>query len=110
VAPESFPNLDSLYLGVIDGYHGARYSCGFPAERHEELIRTGRPELAAFLTHVEPFEHLPDEDQDPDPPTEDFRAERMTKYAKDFADAQEFAAKMMSDDIGWPPGGPRGRP
>jgi hypothetical protein len=88
---------------VIDAYHGARYSCGFPADRHEELIRTGRPELAAFLTHVKPFEYLPDEDQDPDPPTEDFRAERTTGYAKDFADAQEFAARMMSDDIGWPP-------
>ncbi|SFR06802.1 Leucine Rich Repeat [Lentzea waywayandensis] len=103
VARESFPNLDALYLGVIDGYHGARYSCGFPADRHEELIRTGRPELAAFLTHVKPFEYLPDEDQDPDPPTEDFRAERMAKYAKDLADAQEFAARMKSDDIGWPP-------
>ena len=103
VARESFPNLDALYLGVIDAYHGARYSCGFPAERHEELIRTGRAELAAFLTHVRPFEYLPDEDQDPDPPTEDFRAERMAKYAKDLADAEEFARKMTSDDIGWPP-------
>ncbi|MFJ5990495.1 hypothetical protein [Lentzea sp. NPDC092896] len=103
VARESFPNLDALHLGVIDAYHGARYSCGFPADRHEELIRTGRAELAAFLTHVKPFEYLPDEDQDPDPPTEDFRAGRAAKYAKDFADAEEFAARMMSDDIGWPP-------
>ncbi|GHH30047.1 hypothetical protein [Lentzea cavernae] len=100
VRRESFPNLDSLYLGVIDGYHGSRPSCGFPPERRQELVRTGRPELVAFLTHVQPHE---DEDEDPDPPTDDFRSERLTGYAKDFADAEEFARRMMSDDIGWPP-------
>ncbi|MGW6929413.1 hypothetical protein ACWGE0_05050 [Lentzea sp. NPDC054927] len=103
VAQESFPNLDAMYLGVIDGYHGSRSSCGFPVERHEELIRTGRPELVAFLQHVKHYDYLPDEDQDPDPPTTDFRAARAEHHAKDFADAQDFARSMMSGD-------PRGRP
>ena len=103
VAEESFPNLDAMFLGIIDGYHGSRSSCGFPVERHEELIRTGRPELVAFLTHVKHDELLPDENPDPDPPSEDFRADRAEKYAKDFAEAEEFAARMRSDDIGWPP-------
>lgn len=103
VAVESFPNLDAMFLGVIDGYHGSRSSCGFPVERHEELIRTGRPELVAFLEHVEPHDLLPDENPDPDPPSEDFRAGRAEKYAKDFAEAEEFADRMRSDDIGWPP-------
>lgn len=103
VAPESFPNLDALSFGVIDGYHGSRSSCGFPAERHEELLRTGRPELVAFLQHVKPYDHLPDEDQDPDPPTTDFRADRAANYAKDFAEAEDFARQLMSGDIGWRP-------
>ncbi|WP_086666005.1 hypothetical protein [Lentzea kentuckyensis] len=103
VAEESFPNLDAMFLGVIDGYHGSRSSCGFPAERHEELIRTGRPELVAFLDHVEPHELDPDENPDPDPPSKDFRADRAEKYEKDFTDAVEFARRMLSDDIGWPP-------
>ncbi|MFD4639902.1 hypothetical protein ACFWN2_21500 [Lentzea sp. NPDC058436] len=92
---ESFPNLDSMFLGVIDGYHGSRPSCGFPPGLHEELIGSGRPELVAFLTHVRPFE---DEDDDPDPPTEDFRAERLAEYAKDLADAREFADRMRTGD------------
>jgi hypothetical protein len=103
VAEESFPNLDAMYLGMIDGYHGSRSSCGFPVERHEELIRTGRPELVAFLKHVKPEDYLPDEDRDPDPPTTDFRADRAAAYAKDFADAEDFARQMMSGDIGWRP-------
>ncbi|MFD9698722.1 leucine-rich repeat domain-containing protein [Lentzea sp. NPDC059081] len=70
---ESFPNLDSMYLGLVDGYHLSRWSAGFPAELHEELIRTGRPALVAFLTHVKLLELLDDEDPDPDPPVEDFR-------------------------------------
>ena len=26
----SFPSLDAMFLGIIDEYHGARYSSGFP--------------------------------------------------------------------------------
>jgi hypothetical protein len=59
LAEESFPNLDAMYLGVIDGYHGSRSSCGFLVERHEELIRAGRPGPVAFLQHVKPEDYLP---------------------------------------------------
>lgn len=104
VARESFPNLDALHLGVTDAYHGSRVSCGFPPELHEELIRTGRPELAAFLAHVEPYGYLPDENRDPDPRTEDFRSRRLEKYGEDFAKAQEFARELASGGV------PRGRP
>ncbi|HEX7308436.1 MAG TPA: hypothetical protein VF330_36400, partial [Lentzea sp.] len=76
VAPESFPNLDALHLGLVDGYHLSRRSSGFPAEQHEELIRTGRPELVAFLTHVKLLDLLDGEDPDPDPPETDFRTPR----------------------------------
>lgn len=102
VAEESFPNLDALYLGVIDAYHGSRLSCGFPAGQQEELIRAGRPELVAFLRHVEHHRYLPDEDPDPDPPTEDFRSRRVARHAEDIADARDFARRMMSGDVGRP--------
>ncbi|SDM94944.1 Leucine Rich repeat [Lentzea albidocapillata subsp. violacea] len=103
VAPESFPNLDALYLGVVDDYHGHRSSCGFPRDQLEELIRTGRPELAAFLSHVDLIRYLSGENEDWDPPTKDYRSERLTRYAEAFAAAEEFARKVVSGD-------PRGRP
>ncbi|WP_439656788.1 hypothetical protein ACSHWB_30860 [Lentzea sp. HUAS TT2] len=98
VDPESFPNLDALYLGVIDAYHGSRVSCGFPRDQLDERIRTSRPELAAFLAHVDLFKYLPGEDEDHDPATDDYRSERLTRYTKTFAAAEDFARKVMAGE------------
>ncbi|MGI5507214.1 leucine-rich repeat domain-containing protein [Lentzea sp. CA-135723] len=64
---EAFPNLDAVFTGVVDGYHGTRPSTGLPPG--------GRPEVVTFLDHVKPYE-FDDEDRDPDPPAEDFRDRR----------------------------------
>lgn len=47
VDPASFPGLDAIFLGIVDEYHGARYSSGFPPSTREELATasTTRPEL-----------------------------------------------------------------
>lgn len=103
VAAESFPNLDAMFLGVVDGYHGSRRSCGFPDASREELIRTGHEVLVAYLAHVEPYRLLPDENPDPDPRTEDFRSSRAGKYAEDLATAQEFTVRVLAGDHEWGP-------
>ncbi|WP_394618087.1 leucine-rich repeat domain-containing protein [Lentzea sp. JNUCC 0626] len=64
---EAFPNLDALFTGVVDGYHGTRPSTG--------LLPSARPEVVTFLDHVKPYE-FDGEDEDPEPPVEDFRARR----------------------------------
>ncbi|WP_346048967.1 hypothetical protein [Actinomadura chokoriensis] len=66
IDPASFPGLDAVFLGIVDEYHGARYSCGFPEHiwTHLASASTTRPELAAFLTHLD-VEELDDTD-DPD--------------------------------------------
>ncbi len=110
VDPASFPSLDAIFLGMVDEYHGSRYSCGFPTRVREEIVSAPdtRPELIAFLTHLETdgFEDDeddtgPDEDRDPD--DHDFRTERAARHAELFDEARDFARRMFGGDIGWPP-------
>jgi hypothetical protein len=109
----TFPSLDAIFLGIVDEYHGARYSSGFPSPRRQELASapTTRPELAAFLTHLD-MEQLDDNGDDTDTDTDgsdderaeyDFRTERAARYAEFIAEAQNFARRMIEGDIGWPP-------
>jgi hypothetical protein len=98
LARESFPALDSMFLGIIDGYHGARYSTGV-----RDLPADARPELVAFLDHVEIEEDEEEEDADYPPRETDFRSDQAERWAKDLAQAEDFARRMMSGDIGWPP-------
>ncbi|MFI9816184.1 leucine-rich repeat domain-containing protein [Saccharothrix variisporea] len=103
VDPASFPALDALYLGVVDEYHGARYSAGFPSAVREELVAADgtRPELVAFLSHLS-TESLSDEDVDVRA-DRDFRSDRAERYAKSVEEALEFARRMHEGEIGWPP-------
>jgi hypothetical protein len=101
LAQESFPALDTMFLGIIDEYHGARYSTGV-----RELPADARPELVAFLDHVQIEEDDLEEDEleeDLPPNEEDFRTNRAEHWAEYFTEAEEFAQRMMSGDIGWPP-------
>ena len=97
----SFPNLDAIFLGVVDEYHGARYSSGFPAHVRETLASadTTRPELVAFLTHLD-MEELEDDVRAPD--DRDFRPDRATYHAERLDEAQAFAQRMIDGDIDWP--------
>ncbi|MGW2856910.1 hypothetical protein ACWDAZ_34945, partial [Streptomyces sp. NPDC001215] len=104
----SFPSLDAIFLGVVDEYHGARYSSGFPTDIRQETdasASTTRPELAAFLTHLD-MEEL-DGPGDPEGESEradsDFRTERNARHAAFIDEAQNFARRMIEGDIGWPP-------
>ncbi|MFD4668938.1 leucine-rich repeat domain-containing protein [Lentzea sp. NPDC058450] len=65
---EAFPNLDAVFTGVVDGYHGTRPATG--------LLASERPAVVAFLKHVKPYEFDEAEERDPDPPAEDFRDRR----------------------------------
>ncbi|GAA3955656.1 hypothetical protein GCM10023085_42810 [Actinomadura viridis] len=99
--PSAFPSLDALFLGVVDEYHGARYSSGFP--RHAlETVRGSRPELAAFLTHldIEDSEEFEDIEVLID---HDFRTKRATSHAEYLTEARTFAQRMLEGDIDWPP-------
>lgn len=96
LARESFPALDALFLGIIDEYHGARYSTGVV-----DVPADARPELIAFLDHLDVEYEEPDEDHPPQ--EEDFRTGRAEAWAKYVSDAEEFAGRMRSGDIGWPP-------
>lgn len=97
----SFPHLDAIFLGIVDEYHGARYSSGFPAHVRETLAsaNTTRPELVAFLTHLD-MEELEDDVEVPD--DRDFRPDRTTHHAERLDEAQAFAQRMIEGDIGWP--------
>jgi hypothetical protein len=96
LARESFPALDALFLGIVDEYHGARYSTGV-----REVPAEARPELVAFLAAVEMEEDEPEEDYAPQ--EEDFRTGREQAWAEYLAEAEDFARRMRSGDIGWPP-------
>lgn len=104
----SFPSLDAMFLGIVDEYHGARYSSGFPAHIREDLVSGGaaRPELVAFLTHLD-MEELEDSDDDPELESlrtgHDFRTDRAERYARFVDEARNFARRMREGDIGWPP-------
>lgn len=103
----SFPSLDAIFLGIVDEYHGARYSSGYPARIREDLASadTTRPELIGFLTHLD-MEEVEDPD-DPDGQSEradcDFRTERAARHAMFIDEARDFARRMIDGDIGWPP-------
>lgn len=117
--PASFPSLDAMFLGIIDEYHGARYSSGFPARMRADIASasTTRPELAAFLTHLD-MEDSDDPDPDAvgDPGTgepddsewegrgadHDFRAGRAERHMEYLNEARNFARRMMEGEIGWP--------
>lgn len=105
----SFPSLDAISLGVVDEYHGARYSSGFDSPTRQELASadTTRTALLAFLTRLD-MEQLDDEDEgdtdsDADRSQYDFRTARAAAHAKYVAEAQDFARRMIEGDIGWPP-------
>lgn len=106
VDPASFPGLDSMFLGVVDEYHGARYSSGFPPRVREELAAAPgtRPELVAFLTHLD-AEELEDADpeQEPDRSDRDFRTRWAESHAELVEVSLDFARRMKAGDIGWPP-------
>ncbi|HEX7162726.1 MAG TPA: hypothetical protein VF223_15995, partial [Trebonia sp.] len=115
--PASFPSLDAMFLGIIDEYHGARYFSGVPARMRTDIASGGtiRPELAAYLTHLD----IEDDDPDPDsvdagsgesgdPGWEsrkdaDFRSARAGRHQKYIDEARDFARRTMEGDISWPP-------
>ncbi|MET8849230.1 hypothetical protein [Amycolatopsis sp. NPDC004625] len=93
--PAAFPNLDALWLGVVDEYHGSRSSSGFPPHVREELAAaaTTRPELAAFLTHLDLDEQEISADVH-----HDFRPKAAERHAETVAGAREFARRLREDD------------
>ncbi|MEQ0558164.1 hypothetical protein ABJI51_03690 [Amycolatopsis sp. NEAU-NG30] len=95
--PASFPNLDAMFLGVVDEYHGARYSSGFPPQVREELAAasTTRPELVAFLTHL----NLDETDIEPRP-DHDFRHDAAARHAECVTEAREFARRRREGEHG----------
>ncbi|MFS8104964.1 hypothetical protein LFM09_48470 [Lentzea alba] len=97
VAPESFPGLDAIFLGIVDEYHGARYSTGVG-----EVPVGARPELVAFLASTE-IEDDDEPGEDVPPQEKDFRTDRAAAWAEYLSDSRDFARRMMSGDIGWPP-------
>lgn len=105
----SFPNLDAIFLGIVDEYHGARYSSGFPAQTAKDLAAAGttRPELVAFLTHVTATDLDDPEEFDSSEPAakraeNDFRARRPERHTEFIEEAQDFADRIINGDIGWP--------
>ncbi|MEU9024587.1 hypothetical protein [Actinomadura sp. NPDC048394] len=104
VEQASFPSLDAVFLGIVDEYHGARYSCGFPAPIREDIASAGnmRPELAGFLTHLE-MEELDDDPEWDEGSDHDFRIERAERHVAHIDEARNFAQRMIEGNIGWPP-------
>ncbi|GAA1889375.1 hypothetical protein [Actinomadura bangladeshensis] len=107
IDPASFPSLDAMFLGIVDEYHGARYSCGFPERIRTDLASasTTRPELAAFLTHLdaEELDDTDDPDQEAVGSDHDFRTERTAHHIEYLDEAREFAQRMIEGTIDWPP-------
>jgi len=99
----AFPHLDAIFLGIVDEYHGARYSAGFPARVRQTLVSasTTRPELVGFLTHLDMAE-LEDDPDRKEHPDHDFRTKRATQHAEHLDEARAFAQRMIEGDIGWP--------
>ena len=108
----SFPSLDAIFLGIVDEYHDARYSSGFPARIREDItsVSTTRPELIAFLTHLN-VDELGDSELDElgDPKREneradhDFRTNRAARHVAYLDEARDFAHRMIEGNIDWPP-------
>lgn len=90
--PAYFPNLDSVLLGLVDEYHGARHSTGYPTDQV-----AARPALRTFLTHAEIDEEL----TTPDTPeartlrsTHDFRPRLAANRADREAESRAFAREL----------------
>jgi hypothetical protein len=100
----SFPSLDAMFLGIIDEYHGARYSSGLPARMRADTTSasTTRPELAAFLTHLD-MEESDDSGWESRSADHDFRTGRAERHMEYLDEARDFARRMMEGDIGWHP-------
>lgn len=95
----SFPNLDAMFLGVVDEYHGSRYSSGFPPRVREELVASGttRPELVTFLTHLE----MDEVESEPEERVgQDFRTRAAARQAESVDQARDFARRLREGDIG----------
>lgn len=103
----SFPSLDAIFLGIVDEYHDARYSSGFPARIREDIASasTTRPELVAFLTHLD-MEGL-DDHHDPEGENKrtdnDFRTNRAAGHVAYLDEARSFAHRMIEGNLDWPP-------
>ncbi|GAA4528168.1 hypothetical protein [Amycolatopsis samaneae] len=98
----AFPSLDAMFLGVVDEYHGARYSAGFPAPLREELVSaaTTHPALVAFLTHLEMNEL---EDSEASAANDhDFRPRRAARHAESAERARNFADRLGTENAGGP--------
>lgn len=100
----AFPNLDSIFLGIVDEYRSARYSSGFPADVRKEFTSTTstRPELAAFLTHLDMGELAATDGSSSDDAARasagispDFRTERSARYARFIEEARDVARRMI---------------
>ncbi|MBP2473333.1 hypothetical protein JOF53_002205 [Crossiella equi] len=61
VEEAAFPGADSLFLGVVDEYHGVRLSAGLSAADRAELADGARPALLAFLSHLDFEEEVTEE-------------------------------------------------
>ncbi|MBU3064985.1 hypothetical protein KO481_26070 [Nocardia sp. NEAU-G5] len=106
---ESFPSLDSIYLGTVDEYHGVRYFCGFPTRLLRGIVSAPdtRPEIVTFLTNIE----LVELDETEGEPTQqnsassiaggssDFRARRKETHAERIREAEELMRSLVA-----PPG------
>ncbi|GAA1704824.1 hypothetical protein GCM10009745_60420 [Kribbella yunnanensis] len=95
--PAYFPNLDAIFLGVVDEYHGARYSAGYPPSVREQLAPTTRQVLRSFLAHLE----MDEEETGPDTAEgrayraeHDFRHDLATNRAEREAEARAFAREL----------------
>jgi hypothetical protein len=121
--PASFPSLDAMFLGIIDEYHGARYFSGVPTRMRADIApgSTIRPELAAYLTHLDIEDDAPDPDSDDagsDKPGDpgwqsrkdaDFRSGRAARHQEYIDEARDFARRMMEGDLSWPSSAPAAR-
>lgn len=92
-----FPNLDAIFLGVVDEYHGARYSTGYPPSVRAQLAPTTRQVLRSFLAHLEMEEELTGPDTTEDRTyrrTHDFRHDLARNRDEREAEARAFAREL----------------
>lgn len=112
----AFPSLDSIRLGVVDEYHGARYTGGIPVYLLEDLRSTPAawPVLIGFLAHLSHGELWDGYGSEPTPEPEesnfmaepwaseqhehDFRFQRVSRHAEFVAQARDAARHMIDGD------------
>ncbi|MFB6720218.1 hypothetical protein ACFCV3_08675 [Kribbella sp. NPDC056345] len=95
--PAAFPNLDAIFVGEIDEYHGARYTAGYPPSVREQLGPDTRPVLRTFLNHLD----MEEEFTDPDTlegrafrAENDFRRDLAANRIDAEAEARAFAREL----------------